>query len=148
MIATAQNGKKAIGFLFEEAGPGMPLFVYFWECGKSGHRSSYWVELLPTDFGTGLRFVKSLDRTEGDPENYDVLLGGGNYSCECKGFLRHGHCKHGLAARKIIDAGALRPSPRPEQACELPGKAATHECFECRRECPANELYCDRCGRI
>ena len=127
MIATAKNGSAAIGFSFDAAEPGMPLFVYFWKCGKSGSRSCYWVELLPSQFGTALRFRKALDRADDDPENYDVLLTGENYGCECKGFLRHGHCKHGLAAREIVASGALRPSPRPEQACEVPAKRSEED---------------------
>jgi len=38
-----------------------------------------------------------------DMITYDVLIGMNpqDHSCECLGFLRHGHCKHIDAARRL-----------------------------------------------
>ncbi len=107
MVVTLQNGKTNVAVCFQIMPAGMRQIVTI-----QGQREktgiTYWVDLLPSDFGTAVRFDKVFEAgTEDRPESYDVLLGGGNYSCECKGFLRHGHCKHGIAARQMIDAGAL-----------------------------------------
>jgi hypothetical protein len=36
-----------------------------------------------------------------------VLLEGENGTCECKGFLRHNHCKHLDSLRALRTAGKL-----------------------------------------
>ena len=63
--------------------------------GKESFR--YWCRFLASDFGRAVELQKWDDAAEA----YHVLLSGdGRHSCECKGFLHHGHCKHveGLAA--------------------------------------------------
>jgi hypothetical protein len=40
-------------------------------------------------------------------EPYDLEVGGGHRSCECKGFLRWGHCKHVDSVQSLITSGAL-----------------------------------------
>jgi hypothetical protein len=61
----------------------------------------YAVRPMPADFGVAYRLIKG-ELVE-EPDNtlrlrdaaqYDVCLNGERSTCECKGFLRHGHCKH------------------------------------------------------
>jgi hypothetical protein len=78
---------------------------------------TYLLHTIPTDFaGTTAFEVEKLNEDLATVEQYHVLLANRPEarSCECKGFLRHGHCKHveGLAALAI--AGRLSaPEPRP-----------------------------------
>jgi hypothetical protein len=65
---------------------------------------------IPSDFGTAFRLVKVL----GPCSRYDVLLDGERSTCVCKGFLRHGYCKHidgleTLVNRGALDGATLRP---------------------------------------
>jgi hypothetical protein len=55
--------------------------------------TAYRLTALPSDFGRAYRLEKS-DQGDGQPECYDVLIDGERSSCECKGFLRWGHCRH------------------------------------------------------
>lgn len=73
---------------------------------------SYWLDRL--DAGepgaVAVRLTKFVaDRKEGEPENYDVRVGrlSALRSCECKGFCRHGHCKHSDALAALVAAGKL-----------------------------------------
>ena len=67
----------------------------------AGKRTAdYLLSRLPSDFGEAFRLEKFPPQ---GGEVYHVLLNdGGAHSCECKGFLRWGRCKHadGLAALK------------------------------------------------
>jgi hypothetical protein len=63
----------------------------------------YWLEPVPTDWGKGFRLEKF---HSGDV--YHVHLDGAlGHSCECKGFLHHGHCKHVSAVSALVAAGRL-----------------------------------------
>jgi len=67
--------------------------------------ADYYLTCLPADFGIGFKVVKiGLDVTEGE---YHVNIDGDKRSCECKGFLRHGHCKHADGIAALIAAGQL-----------------------------------------
>jgi hypothetical protein len=67
----------------------------------AGKRTAdYFLTRLPSDFGEAYRLDKFPPQ---GAEVYHVLLSDeGTHSCECKGFLRWGRCKHadGLAALK------------------------------------------------
>jgi SWIM zinc finger len=65
--------------------------------------STYLVTRLPSDFGRAYR-VEKLDDSG---TAYDVLLHGKQSTCECKGFLHHGRCKHILTLAEMILAGLL-----------------------------------------
>jgi hypothetical protein len=51
----------------------------------------YWCRRLPSDFGSAFELTNWLN-----DETYAVCIDNqtGHHSCECLGFLRHGHCKH------------------------------------------------------
>jgi hypothetical protein len=67
-----------------------------------GKSQDYFLCPLAADFGAAYLLEKI-----GGEEAYHVNLNGEQSSCECKGFLAHGHCKHrdGLAA--LAAAGRL-----------------------------------------
>ena len=74
----------------------------------------YRLSLIPADYGAGFDLTKCLMvqvepgvYEARDGETYHVNLAG---SCECKGFLRHGRCKHLDGLRKLATLGQL-PSP-------------------------------------
>ena len=75
--------------------------------------------------------------TKPDGERYDVFLcrHGQNDSCDCRGFVAHGHCKHRDAARTLLQLGLLGDAPAPT------GDPANH--FPCRR-CGSELVDC--CG--
>jgi hypothetical protein len=71
----------------------------------------YFLDKIPSDFGEAFLVEKRDYRPlqEGEEESrYHVLIANEqDRSCECKGFLRHGHCRHitgllALRARKEI----------------------------------------------
>ena len=99
--------------------PGMTTLVHITD-GKG--RSDYWFDVIPSDFGVAFRARKIWQANDFAEGAYDVLVDGEQSSCECMGHLRHGHCRHVDAARKLIEAGITRKQPTPEQAVEHPGK--------------------------
>jgi hypothetical protein len=67
--------------------------------------ADYFLTAIPADFGRGFKVEKiGLHETEGD---YAVNIDGETRSCECKGFVRHGHCKHADGLAALIAAGRL-----------------------------------------
>ena len=67
--------------------------------------ADYFLTLIPADFGRGFK-VEKIGLHENEPP-YHVHLDGENRSCECKGFLRHGHCKHSDGLAALVAAGRL-----------------------------------------
>jgi hypothetical protein len=67
--------------------------------------ADYLVRKLASDFGDAFRLSKV--GVFGDTSEYDINLSAEGQTCECRGFLRHGHCKHvdGLKALRV--AGQL-----------------------------------------
>ena len=66
---------------------------------------NYFLTLIPADFGRGFT-VEKIGLTCNDPP-YHVNIDGDTKTCECKGFLRHGHCKHSDGLAALIAAGKL-----------------------------------------
>jgi hypothetical protein len=83
----------------------------------------YTVSPLPCDPDIGsaaFRFHKQ----GGDDAVYDLYLSGYGWQCQCKGFLRHGHCKHVGTVQK---AGQLfGPAPVRPVARSLGDLARNH----------------------
>jgi hypothetical protein len=67
--------------------------------------ADYFLTPMPADFGRAFK-VEKVGLHANDPP-YHVNIDGDQRSCECQGFLHHGHCKHvdGLAA--LLTAGRL-----------------------------------------
>jgi hypothetical protein len=65
----------------------------------------YLLTELPADFGRGFR-VEKIDPTA-ETAAYHVNIDGSNRTCECKGHLRWGHCKHSDGLAALIVAGRL-----------------------------------------
>jgi hypothetical protein len=65
--------------------------------------TTYRLAVIPADFGAGYELTKLLPGGD-DGKTYAVNLAG---SCECKGFLGHGHCNHLDGLRKLAAEGLL-----------------------------------------
>ncbi|HEY7427450.1 MAG TPA: hypothetical protein VH682_24665 [Gemmataceae bacterium] len=102
----------------------------------NGKREMYWVEPIPSDFGTACTFLKL-----GTSDRHEVNLGAdGLHECDCKGMARYNRCRHVATALILLDAGLLRPSPRPEHAAEVPARQVSPACFNCHK--PYAECSC------
>jgi hypothetical protein len=66
--------------------------------------ADYFLTAIPADFGRGFLVEKIGLHAEG---KYAVNIDGDKRSCECKGFGRHGHCKHADGIAALIVAGRL-----------------------------------------
>ena len=66
--------------------------------------ADYFLTFLPADFGRGFKVEKIGLHESG---SYAVNIDGEKRSCECKGFMRHGHCKHADGIAALIAAGRL-----------------------------------------
>jgi hypothetical protein len=64
--------------------------------------AAYLITEIPADCGRGFAVEKITDGTA-----YAVNIDADRRSCECKGFLHHGHCKHGDGLAALIAAGRL-----------------------------------------
>ncbi|HKI33601.1 MAG TPA: hypothetical protein VKA46_17230 [Gemmataceae bacterium] len=67
--------------------------------------ADYFLTILPADFGRGFK-VEKIGLHENEP-GYHVNIDGDKKTCECKGHLRHGHCKHADGLAALIAAGQL-----------------------------------------
>lgn len=71
----------------------------------------YWIDRMPSDYGMAFTLRKFVAQVKGGPAGYAVCIdtdGRGRADlCECKGFCRHGHCKHTAALRALIAANRL-----------------------------------------
>jgi hypothetical protein len=68
--------------------------------------TAYRLQDIGADRGRGFRLEKA-DKGDGETACYDVNLDGQFSSCECKGFLRHNHCKHLESLTALQNAGKL-----------------------------------------
>ena len=64
--------------------------------------ADYYLLEIASDFGRGFTVEKI-----GGTDKYAVNIDGDKKTCECKGFVRHGHCKHGDGLAALIAAGKL-----------------------------------------
>jgi hypothetical protein len=67
--------------------------------------ADYFLTLIPADFGRGFK-VEKIGLHENEPP-YHVNIDTDKKSCECKGFLKWGHCKHADGLAALIAAGRL-----------------------------------------
>ena len=67
--------------------------------------ADYFITIVSADFGQGFLVEKfGIDR---DTAKYHVNIDGEKRSCECKGFLHHGKCKHADGIAALIARGQL-----------------------------------------
>jgi hypothetical protein len=66
--------------------------------------ADYFLTTIPADFGRGFMLEKVGIDAAG---KYAVNIDGDGRTCECKGHLRHGHCKHSDGLAALIAAGKL-----------------------------------------
>jgi hypothetical protein len=67
-----------------------------------GKEADYFLTELAADFGRGFLLEKI-----GAEESYHVNVDADRKTCECKGYLRHSHCKHGDGLAALIAVGQL-----------------------------------------
>ena len=72
--------------------------------GRKTTTGVYYFRRVPADFGQGFLVTKP------DGTVYHVNVAGKKSTCECKGFLRWGHCKHVEVLEALTAAGKLAPS--------------------------------------
>src|SRR5437870_10518813 len=63
---------------------------------EDGKETLFFVDRLASEVGgAGFRLTKFEQFQRGEEDaSYNVLLDGQRSTCECKGHLRHGHCRH------------------------------------------------------
>lgn len=67
--------------------------------------ADYFLTELPADFGRAFKVEKI--GLECGESAYAVNIDGVKRSCECKGFLHHGHCKHADGIAALVAVGWL-----------------------------------------
>ncbi|WP_439627425.1 hypothetical protein [Gemmata sp.] len=72
-------------------------------------QAEYLVEEFPAGWqGRGFQLSKISGGTDADETGYSVFCDPkGRCSCECKGFVRHGHCRHAEAVASCVKEGWL-----------------------------------------
>jgi hypothetical protein len=70
--------------------------------------ADYFVQPVRADFGRGFQVVKIDLMADGG--EYQTNVGGGHHNghlCTCKGFERHGHCKHSDGLAALVGRGLI-----------------------------------------
>ena len=76
---------------------------------QDGQETLFFVDRIASQIGgAGFRLTKFEQHQRGeDDAAYSVLLDGERSTCECKGYIRHGHCRHVEALTALQAAGKL-----------------------------------------
>jgi hypothetical protein len=82
--------------------------------------TAYRVTPLRSQLGDPAFRLTKANQGAGEPEQYDVQVNGPRSTCECLGFLKHGHCKHVAGLQAIIASGRLPVAPNHLQGRALP----------------------------
>jgi hypothetical protein len=67
----------------------------------------YLLRELPCEFGSRAWQLAKIGANAGKGETYAVLLDGQGGSCECRGYLRWGRCKHQDGLKVLAERGLL-----------------------------------------
>lgn len=79
-----------------------------WKSRRTAEVDVYWLDAVPSNFGDGFRLTKAVPNSnDSEPDHYDVHLSDEGHTCECRGFLRHGHCKHIHSLVALRDQGKI-----------------------------------------
>jgi hypothetical protein len=108
--ATKTSKHNGIEWTPESIGSASGLLVIR-QHGK-GKDGAYRVTERPCDWaGRAFHFEKIGGGTDPDATSYDVLIGQHDRRCDCKGFTRHGHCRHTEAILAILENEFLWSRP-------------------------------------
>jgi hypothetical protein len=111
---------RKLGWVFRNPGHGYGVLRVQEAVGRKVVVDDYFILPLPSDFGVAFEVTK-LVPGKGADTRYAVNLGGEGEpaTCECKGFLAHGHCRHleGLAALRAAGRLGAAPAAAPAAAC-------------------------------
>jgi hypothetical protein len=77
------------------------------EIVADGKSTTYAVESIPSSWGRAWRLYKHGPGTDKTEKEYKTLIGNDADWCNCKGFARHGHCRHCEALRELIKRGMI-----------------------------------------
>jgi hypothetical protein len=109
--------------------------------GRKTFTDVYFVTSVPADYGQAA-LVTKMEREKGATAAYHVNLGEADHgpTCECKGWLHHGHCRHVDALSTLRDRNRLFPAERPTPGSKAP------RCTVCRTAPVAAEEGWDTCA--
>src|SRR6185437_15305566 len=112
----ATKSSPVNGVAFTPTAPGRGLLII----DQKRSIAEYRVTEFPADGGRGFRLAKIEGGTDRTAESYDVFLDRAHgETCDCKGFARHGHCKHVDAVQAVCDRGLLLPATKPAPAAPV-----------------------------
>jgi hypothetical protein len=111
---------RKVNWVWRNAEVGYGVLRITEKVGRKATTDSYFILPVPSDWGRAFEVTK-LVPGQGGAARYFVNLGGEGEpaSCECKGWLAHGRCRHVEALTALRLAGRLlrnhprgrRPSP-------------------------------------
>jgi hypothetical protein len=109
---------RKLGWVWRHPGHGYGVLRVAQAVGDKTTTDDYFVLPIPADFGVAFEVTK-LVPGKGADTRYAVNLGGEGEpaSCECKGFLKWGHCRHLEGLQALRAAGRLGPAPVPAAQC-------------------------------
>jgi hypothetical protein len=82
---------------------------------RSLHADHYLVTAIPADFGRAFLWEK-FNGDDSEPYAVNVGDGSNSASCECRGYLHHGHCRHVDGSRQLMAEGSLPAGPELQAA--------------------------------
>jgi hypothetical protein len=108
---------RKVNWAWRNPGHGYGVLRVVETVGRKVTADDYFVLPIPSDFGVAFEVTKLVPGV-GAATRYHVNLGGEGEpaSCECKGFLGHGHCRHLESLTALRLAGRLGPAPAPGPA--------------------------------
>jgi hypothetical protein len=108
---------RKLGWVFRHPEHGYGVLRVAETVGRKVVVDDYFVLPIPADFGVAFEVTK-LVPGKGADTRYAVNLGGEGEpaTCECKGFLEWGHCRHVSGLQALRAAGRLGAAPAPAAA--------------------------------